>query len=202
MELQAQIATKENYWESIFYQINIYASMARLDLLNGDHFRSIRYMRQAADKLTVSLDLTDKFTPFLLTSGLYNYIAGYGERTFPFFRIYTLRYPRGNANRGIEQLTLAANSGKPLVETEANYFLMKIFLELEKDFSAALVHASWLVERYPQNLIFLYHYYQAALQLYNYPLAKEIKNDFLLAIQENQQLNELQRIHFRVLMGV
>lgn len=200
INISLKAETVENDWEKIFYKTNIYASMARLDLMNGDHFKSLRHMRQAVDYLSLSLELTDSFQPFLLTGGLYNYIAGYGERRYPFFRVYSLRYPRGNTERGIKQLTLAAESRNELIDTEARYFLMKIFLELENDYNAALVHSTWLTERYPMNLIFLYHHYQIANKLNYTSLASTIEIDYLRAIEENPQLTQQQRKHFRDLI--
>ncbi len=183
----------------LFHLINIYASKARLDLMNLDYWKALQHLHKSAGYIRQSLTLEEVFSPFLLTSGLYNYMAGHGEEVYAFFRIYTLRYPRGNKERGLQQLKKAATGNDILVKTEANYFLMKIYTEIEEEYLEALPYAKWLSDTYPDNLIYLHHYFEVMQHLNRKNLSEQIKSNFFQSLERNHQLDNRQIIHLREL---
>ncbi len=195
--LTGNFPKNEPCFHDLFHLINVYASRARLDLMNQDYLRAIRHLSRSAGYIRLSLKKEDDFSSFLLTSGLYNYMAGHGEEAYPFFRIYTLRYPRGNKDKGIKQLEKAASGDNPLIRTEASYFLMKIYMEIEENYSKALPYARWLAETYPDNLIYLHHYYELLNQLFSSAIAGQVKSSFFQSLEENRQLNGRQVMHLR-----
>lgn len=186
--------------EEKFHTINLYAFRARLDLMEKEYLRATRHLTKSVGFIRNTLKNDMDFMPFNLTSGLYNYMAAYGEQRYPFFRLYSLVYPRGDKERGLEQLRKAARGDDELVKTEANYFLMKIFLELENDLPAALQHAQWLAESYPCNLVFLFHYYEILLQMNHNSEAGRIKTDYIRKLESNIQLTSSQKEHLRSLL--
>ena len=151
---------REYDYADVFHFINLYALKARLDLLNGSYAKALRHMKNCVDFIGLSRGREELHDDFYLTSGLYNYLTEYGSAKYPFLRLYTLMYPKGNMRLGISQLETAARSQDPVIQTEAHYFLMKIFLELEQDYQKALEYAGWLATKYPGNLIYLYHYHE------------------------------------------
>ncbi len=186
--------------EEKFHAINLYAFRARLDLMEKEYLRATRHLTKSVGFIRNTLKNDIEFMPFNLTSGLYNYIAAYGEQRYPFFRIYSLVYPRGDKERGLEQLSKATRGDDELIKTEANYFLMKIFLELENDLPAALHHSQWLVDNYPDNLVFLFHYYEILLQMNHNSEAGKIRIDYIQKLENNLQLTNDQRKHLRSLL--
>jgi hypothetical protein len=187
--------------EHIFHLINIYASRARLDLLNRDYLSTLGHLRKSVDYINMSLSRENLYKPFLLTSGLYNYTLGYGQAKYPFLKIYSLWFHKGDALLGINLLEKAARGNDELTKTEANYFLMKIYLELEKKLFLALPYAKWLVDTYPDNIIYVYHYYKIATGLNLHVTSQNIKNDFENLLQNNQQLSKDQVKHLRDLFA-
>ena len=190
------VKTKNYNYNDVFQFINLYALKARIELLNSEYLRALRHMRNSVEFLELSIGRENIHPDFYLTSGLYNYMAEYGSRRYPFLMVYALFYPRGDMQKGLEQLKLAAYNSNIVIKTEAHYFLMKIFFELEQDFSQALQHAAWLVAEYPENLIYLYHYHEILLLLEKNELAAEIRKDFFELLNDNIQLNFSQRKYF------
>ena len=58
---------------------------------------------------------------------------------------------------GYQLLLKAANSPHPLISMEAKYFLMKINLEISKNYSEALKWSTKLVVSYPENILYRYY---------------------------------------------
>ncbi len=194
------VLEEDSDFNDLFFLINIYASRARLDLMNQDYLKAMRHLAKSANFISLTLHQEDNFSPFLLTSGLYNYMAGHGEEIYPFFRWYSFRYPKGNKMAGIAQLKKAAHGENFLVKTEANYFLMKIYAEIEENYQEALPYARWLTDTYPDNLIFLHHYYEVMNQLNRKNISEQIRISFFQSLEENQQLNSQQIVHLRGLL--
>lgn len=191
----------EQYSNSdVFHFINLYALKARLDVINGDYLKAIRHMKNGVDYIKSSLGKESTYPDFYLTSGLYNYMTAYGSKRYPFLAVYALVYPRGDMVIGKTQLQIAALSLDPVIRTEANYFLMKILQELEQDYEGALKHALWLTRNYPNNLIFLYHHLSIVHQLQQNELAEALKNNYLLVLSANPNLNAAQRQYLRSLL--
>lgn len=196
-----QLVNEKQYdYADVFHFINLYALRARLDLVNGEYMKALRHMKNCVDYIRLSLGKEENNENFYLTSGLYNFMTEYGSRRYPILFLYTFMYPRGNMSLGISQLKTATSSNNRVLQTEARYFLMKIFLELEQDHQKALEHAVWLTGKYPGNLIYLYHYYEI-LSLNNLEInAKEVRKNFFEEIQSNYQLSSRQRQYLRNLL--
>jgi hypothetical protein len=150
-------------------------------------------MKNCVDFIDISLGKEKAYPDFNLTSGLYNYLSDYGTRKYPFLVFYSLMYPRGNMLKGLEQLKVATQNDDEVIRTEAHYFLMKIYIELEKNYEEALYHASYLTEKHPGNLIFLYHYYQLLQLQGKAEMASEVKSDYKYQLKFNTHLSSRQK---------
>lgn len=187
-------------YDDLFYAIHLYAFRARLDLMNGDYFKALRHLNQSIGYISKTLGKEQQHQAFMLTSGLYNYLAGYGRREYPLLGLYTLMYPEGNMEKGLFQLKQAADGEELLVNTEANYFLMKIFFELENKPLQALEYAAILVDQYPDNLIFMYYYHRIAAGLELQAETEKSRSDYFKALKNNKQLSRSQLLYFEDLL--
>lgn len=183
-----------------FYNIYVYASMARIDLMNESYLYGLRNLNKSVRFINASMGNEHLFKPFLLTSGLYNYLVDHGNKLYPMFRIYTMFLPKANRQKGLRQLKTAAELDDPVIKTESHYFLMKIFQELEKNFQNALIHARWLTENYPENLVFLYHHYEISKQL-ELDEAQTVFQRIMNQLEFSCDLSESQKKHFRELIN-
>ncbi len=185
----------------LFHVISLYAMQARLDMKNGAYIRALRHGRHAVHHLENSRGGEDSYQGLLLTSGLYNYMTVQAGKRYPFLKVYTLFFPEGDAELGLSQLHQATQTDYPVWQTEAHYFLMRIYLEMEMMPSEALPHARWLTEQYPSNLIYQYYHLLALKALGDKTKVAEKKRDIYFEATNNQQLSSTQVNHFLMLTG-
>lgn len=194
------VKNKQYDYADVFHFINLYALRARLDLINGEYMKALRHMKNCVDFIGFALGREQAHENFYLTSGLYNYMTEYGSKRYPILRFYILMYPRGDMKLGLSQLKTATNSQNLVLQTEARYFLMKIFLELEQDFQKALEHAAWLTEKYSANLIYLYHYHELLSLSNQNEKANAVRMLYFELIQSNNHLSTGQRRYLKSLL--
>jgi tetratricopeptide (TPR) repeat protein len=184
---------------NLFFMINTLAFKARLDVMKGDYFKSLGHLNRSVRLIEYSLGRESQHFPLYLTSGLYKYLADYGKSRYPFLALYTLIYPSGNREVGLEYLEKAAMGSDTMVKVEAHYFLMRIFMEPENNHEKALEHAQWLKDQYPANLIFRY-YHKTILEEVGQPdLVAELKKAFSDSLRNNDQLSTEQKAYFEML---
>ncbi len=183
----------------LFFMINTLAFKARLDVMNGDYFRSLRHLNRSLRLIEYSLGRESQHSPLYLTSGLYNYLADYGKKRYPFLALYPLIYPSGNMETGLDYLKMAAMGSDTLVKAEAHYFLMRIYMEPENNHEKALEHAQWLTDQYPANLIFRYYHKTILKEMGQPDLVAELQKEFAGFLKKNEQLSTDQKSYFETL---
>jgi hypothetical protein len=187
--------------QDLFYLISMYAMQARLDLKNGAYIRAMRNGRNAISHFERSRGKEATFHGFLLTSGLYNYMTDQAARKYPFLRIYSIFYPEGNRELGLTQLRKASQSEYLIWSTEANYFLMRLYLEMEQDPDQALGYASWLTSTYPSNLIYQYYHLVILIELGNAQAINEKKAEIRSVSLSHSGITKEQRDYFLELIN-
>ena len=186
--------------EELFLLIHVYAYRLRLELMLGENLSAYRNLHQAMKHIGASLGREDHYPAFLLTAGLYNYMTAHIRLNYPLFRIYLLMHPRGSMPLGLKQLQMAADQDDEVLHTEARYFLMRIYLDLEDRPEKALDYASLLTDRYPANLIYLYYHHHIASVLSMTDLVSVLEKKYFEALDGNRQLNSEQRAYFKTLL--
>lgn len=184
----------------LFYLITMYAMNARLDVKNGAYIRALRHGRGAINHVEQSQGLESIYQGFYLTSGLYHYITVKAGQRYPFLKIYSLFYPEGNLELGLSQLHQATRSDYVIWQTEAHYFLMRIYLEMENEPRLAQTHATWLTSRYPSNLIFQYYHLEVLNALGDLPAVQKKKADIRQEAARNHYISAAQRDYFLLLI--
>ena len=179
--------------EELFFLIHVYAYRLRLELMHGGYLKAYRNVYQAMKHIGASLGREGRYPAFLLTSGLYNYLTEHIKLNYPLFRISLLMHPRGNMSLGIKQLQMAADQDDEVLHTEARYFLMRIYLDLEDRPDKALYYASLLTNSYPENLIYLYYHHHIASVLAMADLVSALEKKFFEALDANHELNAEQQ---------
>ena len=185
----------------LFYLIGIYAMYTRLDLMNKLYVRAMRNGRNAIGYVEMSKGMESVYEAFYLTSGLYHYLTAQADRKHPFFRVYSLLFPGGDRDLGLSQLKKAAGSENLIWQTEANYFLMRIFLEMEERPDLALPYAAWLTGRFPSNLIFQYYHMQVYKGLGQGNRVRAKSDEILQTAAINPNMSRQQRDYFIRLAG-
>ncbi|MFW5891934.1 MAG: hypothetical protein ACOCUQ_00900 [Bacteroidota bacterium] len=182
-----------------YHLANIYALRVRIALMNGNYLKSFNYLRKYSHLITSFSEEDDQIPGVLVAMGVYNYLSDFGKERYPVFLLYN-NFPPGNMEKGIAQLKKAAKMEDKLIHTDANYFLMKIFFELDHNLPQAHIHASKLSEMYPDNLIFLYEHLRIVEKFQDEVLVDLIKKKFMNALVSNDQLSMQQKEYFENLL--
>ena len=122
----------------------------------------------------------------LLGSGIYNYYADIIPQEFPFVKPLMLFVPPGDKEKGIQQLTLAAEKGK-YAGIESTYFLMQIYFMYEKDYAKALALANNLHARFPDNMLFHKYLGRCYVAVNNWQTADQVFAEILKRVQNHQR---------------
>jgi hypothetical protein len=181
-------------WD-IFNYINVFAYKARLDLMERNYFKAISHVDALIEYQKMSLGKEFHFPAFNITSGLYNYSIPYTIKHYPYFIPALLFLPDGDMKLGLKQLTTASLSSDVVIQTEANYFLMQINLECEKNYLLAGTYAEILTKAYPDNLLYRYYYFDILLKQNLYSDAKK-EMETINIHSNNKELTSLQKKYF------
>lgn len=185
----------ENENEFIYKVISLYGLGARMDGLEKNYFKAIFKINNCLKYINKSIGKEGDFVYFYLTSGLYNYYKVNSVEEYPLLVPYLTLYPDGNIQKGIEYLKIASNTNDVVLSTEANYFLMKIYLD-KKNYIEAEKYSNKLITKYPSNLLFLYYNFVLLLKQDSLYKAKVLMARIKIAGKNNSQLTELQRKYF------
>jgi hypothetical protein len=109
-------------------------------------------------------------------------------------------YPSGNKKTGISFLEKASESPNKFLNTEANYFLMKIYLDENKHINS-LKYSEVLCQRFPGNGLFMYYKFLALLRSGRKNEALLSMKTILNSLKENPELSPNQVQHFKNLMN-
>jgi hypothetical protein len=140
---------------SSFLLLTMYTFLVRLELYEDNKIKAIFYFQHILENVTAVLKNQHVHPEYKLFSGLYLYFAQVVREDYPFISVYLLFFPKGDKKKGLQLLKEGVRSDNIAVSTESAYFLMKIFFNVEKNYREALVYSKILVDRYPENPVFL-----------------------------------------------
>ncbi len=183
-------------YEELFLLINTFAFKARIDLMEEHKVKGMFDVGECIRYIKKCLGQEPKYEPLLLTSGLYNFFSDYGLKNYPILYPTLLWLPKGNMETGKQQLETISRSGNAWLSTEGHYFLVKIYLELDKQPQKAAASAGWLIKRYPRNLIFQELLYRINIANEEPAIAGVILSQIREQASRNNQLSESQKAYF------
>jgi tetratricopeptide (TPR) repeat protein len=116
--------------------------------------------------------------------GIYNYYASVIPNDFPLLKPLMIFFPKGDKQKGIEQLTNTAMNGK-YAKYEARYFLMTLYFTYENDTYRAGEFAKLLNSDFPDNPIFERWVGRIAARKGDYPTCASVFQDVLIKAGKN-----------------
>lgn len=185
--------------EELYCLLSVYAINARVAVLQEHYLGSVAYLNQSIRYLKQSFGREASFPWFYITSGMYNYYVEREKITFPLLYPYLIMLPKGDMEKGMEQVRHAAGSSDEVLSTEATYFYFKILWEEEKDYKLAFQQLDKLISLYPDNLLYLYYRFKLLLEQNELSKGKSALNELLKKAAENPELREEQIAHFKEL---
>jgi tetratricopeptide (TPR) repeat protein len=116
--------------------------------------------------------------------GIYNYYASVIPDEFPLLKPLMIFFPKGDKQKGIEQLTNTAMNGK-YAKYEARYFLMTLYFSNENDVYRAGEFGKMLNTDFPNNPVFERWMGRIAARRGDYPACASVFQDVLNKADKN-----------------
>lgn len=144
--------------DAMFFKTGAHAFRGRLhsDRRNWikaakDGQQALKWLREVTKRDPANRDLD-------FGNGAFNYLADVAPKRYRMLRPFARLFPRGDRQRGMQELERAMAQGR-FVQAEAAYTLLQIQYMFEKDYLQSLRYTLWLRQRYPGNSLF--HLYEA-----------------------------------------
>lgn len=182
--------------EDQFIFMNLYAFRARMEHYNKNYFKVAGMASQYIDLIERTEGKEKVFEPFYLTNGIYKYYIEASKKHYPYLYPYLIFLPNGNEVEGIKLLNEGTRTSFNLIQTECNYFLVKLYIEMEKDASKALYYIDILLKKYPNNIFYYYLKGKAYLLAKNTEMANATALEIKKLGMANTQLSKEQQLHF------
>jgi hypothetical protein len=126
---------------------------------------------------------------------LHYYLTLFRETSFA-VRPFLSDWPATNKKTGLLILEKLTTSPSVFVRTEAEYFLMRIYLESENDFTKARCKALSLMKRFPDNATYKHFYLKILAAQKNYSLLSKTRREFVNEINAKSRYSLQQKKHF------
>ena len=172
-----------------------YSLKARLEGYNGNSLKSFLYFYKSSFYISECIKLSGTDENVNLILGLYLYLMDYIKDEYNLVSVL-FSFPEGNKTKGLEYLENCSASKNDMVRTEANYFLFKIYSDLEKDFTKAFVYVQILNEQHPDNLVYNLEQLKLLLIFKKSNEAQLYRKMLIDKIQTAKNINTLQKDHF------
>jgi hypothetical protein len=182
--------------KTIFYRILVHAFRTRYDMLQGNYISAVTQLNACLDDIETSFGKEKEFEPFYLTSGLYYYFMANAYDEYILMRPVLLAFPKGDKVKGMAYLKRIAGNSDSFLKNEANYFLMRIYLDVEEKKESALSHANVLCALHPNNLIYRFYQIELLRDLGRDSDAARQVAMFKKQVQLNKQLTASQKKFF------
>ncbi len=158
-----KVAVLKLSYEELYIISNAYAFKSRLNILQEDYIKGLLNLNKCINFIEQTLGKEEKFEAFLIQSGLLNYFIEYSSINKPLTKPYLATLPKGSIAKGLSLLERGTKSADNIISTECNYFMGKIYSDVEKNYVMAEPYLQYLVKRYPQNIIYNYNYFICSL---------------------------------------
>ncbi len=180
------------------HQLSIHGFRTRMTMLDQSYATAF-FQLNSSLKLFEHLLGKEQENPILLIfNGLYHYYWSRSWDEYFLLRPYLAIFPTGSPQLGLQMLERGSRSGIKSVETEARYFLMKIFFDEGKP-SNALPYARRLCRDYPANSVFAYYLASILRQAGQEEQAAACEVALLENLKRNPEMNAIQIQHFKQL---
>lgn len=146
-----QILKKDkNNVDALFFKGGAIGFRGRLRALRDSWLKAADDGREALPIVEYASKLDPSNQDVQLGFGIYNYYAAVIPEEFPYIKPLMIFFPKGDKEKGIAQLVNTAQNGK-YAKYEAQYFLMTLFFNYEKNYDEAKKYADNLTSLFPRN---------------------------------------------------
>ena len=143
----------ENNIDALFFKAGAIGYRGRLRALRESWLKAADDGREALPIVNKVLKLQPKNADVLLGTGIYSYYISVIPDEYPAVKPLLIFFPAGDKQQGIKDLQRVAEKGR-YAKYEAQYFLMTLYQEFEKDAPTSEKYAKMLTDAFPENPVF------------------------------------------------
>ena len=165
----------------------------RLAGIKGNKTLALKTFIKISSELKLVLKEPTASQENMLIAGVYHYSVGGIKMNNYLLKPFLALLPPANSYEGKIYLIECTKSNYNVIRTEAYYFLYKIDYEIYRLKSEAISHIKWLVNQYPNNLIFRLE--QIKISEISGKLTPNHREDFIIMVNESE-LTKKQKDHF------
>lgn len=159
--------------EAVFLGLTAHGYMAMKHNFDNESMKAVSESRKAYVYMKDGFKLMDKNVEFYFSTGLYNYYVERYPIDHPVVKPFMVFFKGGDIALGLRQMEVSARRAL-FTRPEANFYLAHIYVKHETNFPKAVEHLDFLVDRYPNNPIFLLRYVEALLLTGRYAEAERL----------------------------
>ncbi len=185
--------------EKLYCRLISSSLRSRLELMNGRYLSALVILNSSKKYFKQMEGKEFENEAFYLTQGLFQYFVSVARARTGYFS-YFLPY-KADKKKGLEYLRRLTSSPDQVLRTESNYFLMKIYLETEKDALKAKPYADYLLAWYPENQVFCFYNQKVNALVYGKSFRQQEHPCLKPSGGNNTQLSENQRIYLNFLQA-
>ncbi len=181
---------------ALFNIIYSYSLKVRLENYKGNSLSAfINFYKSSAyiEKCRGKNIADEKFT---LVLGMYYYFISYIQHKYFLLDTFLFSFPEGDREKGLSYLISCSGSADDIIRTEADYFLMKIYAEAEKDYSKALDYAKVISNLHPGNPVYSLEELKLLIKTKQYDEAAILSEKIKEGVIHEVRLNNDQKEHF------
>lgn len=182
--------------EKTFFLESFGAYKLRLFIYNNQLLRAYNQAKSLNKQVNTCHHVNSQYPLFGLIEGLYNYFFAIGKSKYPLL-FPEKNYKSASKNNGINYLKESTQSNDIFKSTEASYFLMKLYLEIEAAPKEALTYSAKLVKKFENNLIYQYYHLDALMMLKKGHEAKVQYFKMISMIKTDNNISNEQREHIK-----
>jgi tetratricopeptide (TPR) repeat protein len=194
--ISSALRDKHRDINSLLNVIYSYSLKARLENYRGKTLRSLIYFYKSITYVEKCIGRPERDEKLDLVLGIYYYFIDYIESEYFMTRAMFISFPKGDKIKGLKYLETCAASLDEMIRTEANYFLLKIYSYLEKDFKKAYISAEILTRLHPNNLVYSVEQYKLLLKMKKQEEAQLFRRKLIEEIHLAKNINGVQKNHF------
>jgi tetratricopeptide (TPR) repeat protein len=170
--------------DALFFKGGAIGFRGRLRAFRESWIKAADDGREALPIVEKASGLDPKNLDVQLGFGIYNYYASVIPNEFPLLKPLMIFFPKGDKQKGIEQLTNTAMNGK-YAKYEARYFLMTLYFTYENDPYKADAFGRMLFADFPDNPVFERWVGRIAARRGDYRACASVFRDVLLKADKN-----------------
>jgi tetratricopeptide (TPR) repeat protein len=142
----------DNDVAALFFKGGALGFRGRLYAHRGSWMKAANDGRRALPIVQRAYKIAPDNYDILLGIGIYNYYAEVIPEQYPIVKPLMIFFPDGDRQKGIEQLIQAGRHAK-YAGPEADYFLLQLYYQYEKQYDKGIEMGRRLLERFPRNVM-------------------------------------------------